>query len=361
MEREALLQIISAKIWLPMVIHVKKEKRMPRVFIIAEAGVNHNGSLKLAKKMVDAAANAGADAVKFQMFKAELLVSKFAPKARYQKKATGAAGSQFEMIKKLELDLNAHKELLRYCRKKKILFLSSPFDLESIDLLVRLGLRTLKIPSGEVTNLPYLRKIGSLRRKIIMSTGMATQAEVKDAVSVLLKSGTKKKDIIVLHCNTAYPTPFRDVNLAAMTTMKNRLGIQVGYSDHTLGIEAAIAAVALGAVAIEKHFTLDKNAIGPDHRASLEPDELKLMVNAVRNVEAAMGSGIKEASPSEMANIGAARKSIVARINIKKGERFNGGNIAVKRPGTGINPMKWDAVLGKAAKENFYKDNPIKI
>lgn len=334
---------------------------MPKVFIIAEAGVNHNGSLKIAKKMVDVAASAGVDAIKFQTFHAESLVSKFSPKAMYQKKTTGRDESQLEMIKKLELSSNAHKELIRYCCEKKIMFLSSPFDLESIDFLARLGLRMFKIPSGEITNLPYLRKIGSLRREIIMSTGMATLAKVKDALNVLVRSGTKKKDIVVLHCNTEYPTPFKDVNLLAMVTMKNTLGVQVGYSDHTLGIEIAIAAVALGASVIEKHFTLDKKMHGPDHQASLEPDELRRMVNAVRNIEEAMGSGVKQASPSEKANIGVARKSIVARVNIKRGERFNEANLAVKRPGTGISPMRWDDVLGKAAKKDFYQDELIKI
>lgn len=332
-----------------------------KVFIIAEAGVNHNGSLRIAKKLIDAAVKSGADAVKFQTFNAEAMVSKYAPKAMYQKKTMGKDESQLEMIKKLELDLNAHKELIRYCRVKKIMFLSSPFDLESIDFLVRMGLRTFKIPSGEITNLPYLRKIGSLRRKIIMSTGMATLGEVKDALDILVKSGTKKKDIIVLHCNTEYPTPFKDVNLLAMVTIKNALDVQVGYSDHTLGIEVTIAAVALGARVIEKHFTLDKKMSGPDHQASLEPDELKHMVDAVRNVEMALGSGVKEASPSEKINGGVARKSIVAAVDIKRGERFTEDNLAVKRPGTGISPMRWDDILGKVAKKDFYQDELIKI
>ncbi len=334
---------------------------MSKVFIIAEAGVNHNGSLAAAKKMVDAAAQAGADAVKFQTFRAGSLVSKGAPKALYQKKTTDRDESQLEMLKKLEMGLPAHKELIRYCRTKKIMFLSSPFDLESIDRLARLGLRIFKIPSGEITNLPYLRKIGSLRSKIIMSTGMATLAEVQEALVVLVKSGTPKKDIVVLHCNTGYPTPFKDVNLSAMPAMKDALGVRVGYSDHTLGIEAAIAAAALGASVIEKHFTLDKNTRGPDQQASLEPDELQDMVNAVRHVEAAMGCGVKKVSPSEKPNIGAARKSIVARIPIKKGERFDEKNLTVKRPGTGISPMRWDDVLGKAARRNFYQDELIEL
>jgi len=334
---------------------------MPKVFIIAEAGVNHNGSLKIAKKMIDVAINAGADAIKFQTFRAEALVSKFASKARYQKKTTSRDESQLEMLKKLELGLNFHKELIKYCREKKIMFLSSPFDLESIDLLVRLGLRIFKIPSGEITNLPYLRKIGALRRKIIMSTGMATLVEVKDALDILVQSGTKKKDIVVLHCNTAYPTPFKDANLLAMVKIRDVLGVEIGYSDHTRGIEAAIAATALGAVVIEKHFTLDRKMPGPDHKASLDPDELKRMVDAVRNVEEVMGSGVKQTSPSEKANIGVVRKSIIARVNIKKGEHFTERNLAVKRPGTGVSPMRWHAVLGRVAKKDFYQDDLITI
>jgi N,N'-diacetyllegionaminate synthase len=272
-----------------MATHVRKEKRMSKVFIIAEAGVNHNGSLKISKKMVDAAARAQADAIKFQTFHAPLLVSKFAPKASYQMKTTGSDKSQLEMIKKLELDLNAHKELIRYCGKKKIMFLSSAFDLKSIDFLVSLGLGILKIPSVEITNLPYLRKIGSLRKKIIMSTGMSSLKEIKEAIDVLIMSGTKKENITVLHCNTEYPTPFKDANLLAMLTIKKELGVRVGYSDHTLGIEAAVAAVALGAIVIEKHFTLDKKMPGPDHQASLDHEELKNMVAYIRNIEMELG------------------------------------------------------------------------
>ncbi|MDD5560634.1 MAG: N-acetylneuraminate synthase [Candidatus Omnitrophica bacterium] len=334
---------------------------MAKVFIIAEAGVNHNGSLKTAKRLVDVAVMAGADAIKFQTFNAHSLVSKFAPKAMYQVKTTGRDESQLEMIKKLELSRNDHKELIKYCRSKKLMFISSPFDLESIDFLARLGLRILKIPSGEITNLPYLRKIGSLRKKIIMSTGMATLAEIEDALNVLVKRGTRKKDIVVLHCNTEYPTPFKDVNLLAMLTIKKVLGVDIGYSDHTRGIEAAIAATALGAVVIEKHFTLDRKMPGPDHRASLEPDELKRMVNAIRNVEEAMGSGVKRASTSEKDNIGVVRKSIVARVNIKKGEHFTERNLAAKRPGIGVSPMQWYVVLGRVAKKDFYQDELISI
>ncbi len=343
------------------VIRVKKEKLMHKVFIIAEAGVNHNGSLKTAKKLVDAAVHAGADAVKFQTFNAQSLVSKYAPKAGYQKKTTDQNESQLGMIKRLELDSSAHKELLRYCRKKKIIFLSSPFDLGSIDLLARLGLRIFKIPSGEITNLPYLRKIGSLRKNIIMSTGMADLKEIKDALDVLLKAGTKKENITVLHCNTGYPTPFKDANLLAISVIKNKLGVRVGYSDHTLGIEAAIAAAALGASVIEKHFTLDKGMPGPDHRMSLDPKELKNLVVSIRNIELALGSGIKNISSSEATNIGIVRKSIVAARGIKKGEILSENNLTVKRPGSGINPMRWDDILGKVAKKDFYKDELIKI
>ncbi|MDP8213482.1 MAG: N-acetylneuraminate synthase [Candidatus Zapsychrus exili] len=334
---------------------------MSKVFVIAEAGVNHNGSLKIAKKMVDAAAKAGADAIKFQTFNAQSLVSKFAPKAMYQKNAAGKDESQLEMIRKLELDLSAHKELIRYCRTKKIMFLSSPFDLESIDLLAHLGLRIFKIPSGEITNLPFLRKIGSLHKKIIMSTGMSSLAEVKEALDILVKSGTKKKNIVVLHCNTEYPTPFKDVNLSAMLTMKNKLGVKVGYSDHTLGIETAIAATALGATVIEKHLTLDKNMPGPDHKASLEPGELKHMVNAIRNIEIALGHGIKKPSQSEFKNMKVVRKSIVASSAIRKGDLFSEYNIAAKRLGTGISPMKWDQVIGRQAKKDFKPDELVRL
>lgn len=346
---------------MPTVIRVKKENRMHKVFIIAEAGVNHNSSLKTAKKMVDVAVSAGADAVKFQTFNAESLVSKYAPKAGYQKISTGKDESQLEMIKRLELGFNAHKELFQYCRQKKIIFFSSPFDLKSIDLLARLGLKIFKIPSGEITNLPYLRRIGSLRKKLIISTGMSTLNEVEDSLDVLVKSGTKKQDITVLHCNTEYPTPFKDVNLLAMLTIKNKLGVNVGYSDHTPGIEISVAAAALGATVIEKHFTLAKNMPGPDHKASLEPGEFRQMVNLIRNIEKALGSGRKAPSRSELKNKPAARKSIVALRPIKKGEIFGEKNITVKRPGTGISPMKWDEVLGRRAKRDFKEDELIRI
>ena len=334
---------------------------MHKVFIIAEAGVNHNGSLDIAKKMVDAAVSAGADAIKFQTFNAESLVSKYAPKAVYQKITADKDESQLEMLKRLELDINAHKKLLYYCRKKKIVFVSSPFDIKSIDLLSHLGLKIFKIPSGEITNLPYLRKVGSLRKKLIVSTGMSTLKEVKDALDVLVRSGTRKQDITLLHCNTEYPTPFKDVNLLAMLTIKNRLGISAGYSDHTKGIEVSIAAAALGASVIEKHFTLAKNMPGPDHKASLDPTELKIMVNAIRNMEAALGSGVKIPSRSERKNIQIVRKSIVAAKVIRKGETLDPENITVKRPGNGISPMRWDDVPGRKAKRNFKADEIIRI
>lgn len=332
---------------------------MNKTFIIAEAGVNHNGSLELAKKMIDAAVDAGADAVKFQTFKAEKVVSRYAPKAEYQKKTTAAEESQLEMIKKLELDAAAHQTLIDYCKKKNIRFLSTAFDLESIDLLNELGLDIFKIPSGEITNLPYLRKIGALKKEIILSTGMADLGEIEDALDVLMEAGTELENITVLHCNTEYPTPMDDVNLRAMLTIAEAFGVRVGYSDHTLGIEVPIAAVALGASIIEKHFTLDKNMKGPDHKASLEPAEIKEMVRAIRNIEKALCGGIKKPSPSELKNKPIARKSIVAACDIRKGESFTEENLTVKRPGTGITPMRWDEVVGKNTSRNFNEDEII--
>lgn len=287
-----------------------------KTFIIAEAGVNHNGSLELARKLIDVAVEAGADAVKFQTFKAEKIVSAYAPKAEYQKQATDTSESQLDMIRKLELDEAAHEELFTYCRSRDILFLSSPFDLDSIDLLNKLGLEIFKIASGEITNLPCLRKIGALKKEIILSTGMADLGEIEDALDVLIKAGTTRENITVLHCNTEYPTPFEDVNLRAMLTIKAAFpGIHVGYSDHTPSIEVSIAAVALGATVIEKHFTLDKNMEGPDHKASLEPHELKTMVHAIRNVERALGSGIKKPSPSELKNKPIEQNTLAAQLN----------------------------------------------
>ncbi len=330
-----------------------------KTFIIAEAGVNHNGSIEIAKKLIDVAAECGVDAVKFQTFKAERVVSRYAPKAEYQKKTTTADESPLEMIKKLELDEAAHQTLIDYCKNKNILFLSTPFDLESIELLNELGLDIFKIPSGEITNLPYLRKIGTLKKEIILSTGMADLGEIEDALDVLTGAGTKLKDITVLHCNTEYPTPMKDVNLLAMITMKNTFGVKVGYSDHTLGIEIPVAAVVLGAEVIEKHFTLDRSMEGPDHKASLEPNEFTAMVKAIRNIEKALGDGIKRPSPSERKNIDLVRKSIVAARDIKQEEVFTEENLTVKRPGTGISPMRWDGVIGRRASKDYKQDDLI--
>jgi len=335
---------------------------MNKTFIIAEAGVNHNGSLDTAMQMVDAAVAAGADAVKFQTFKAEKMIAFGAPKAIYQKETTGSTESQLEMVRKLELNVAAHKKLVRYCKDKGILFLSSPFDLDSIDLLNKLGLEIFKIPSGEITNLPYLRKIGALKKEIILSTGMADLGEIEDAFDVLIKAGTARENITVLHCNTEYPTPMQDVNLKAMHTIASAFpGMQVGYSDHTLDTEVPIGAVAIGAIVIEKHFTLDKNMEGPDHKASLEPHEFKSMVMAIRNIEKAMGNGIKKPSPSELKNKPIARKSIVAARNIAKGEVFTDENLTVKRPGTGINPMLWDEIIGCGANKDYEIDEIINV
>jgi len=329
------------------------------VFIIAEAGVNHNGSIKLAKELIDVAVESGADAVKFQTFKAESLVSRTAEKADYQKKTTDSSESQFDMIKKLELDVSGHKELLVYCQRKNIIFLSTPFDHDSVNLLNQLGLRIFKIPSGEITNLPYLRHVGSLDKQVILSTGMSNLQEVKDALVVLISAGTRKENITVLHANTMYPTPMEDVNLNAMLTIQKECGVAIGYSDHTLGIEVDVAAVAMGASVIEKHFTLDKNMEGPDHKASLEPDELKAMVKAIRNIERALGSPIKQPSPSEQPNMAVARKSLIAKIDIKQGEQFTENNLTIKRPGTGISPMRWDEVIGQTAQKNYLADDLI--
>ncbi|WP_169763633.1 N-acetylneuraminate synthase [Campylobacter mucosalis] len=333
---------------------------MQKVFIIAEAGVNHNGSIDLAKKLIDVAVDAGVDAIKFQTFKTELCISKNAKKAAYQVENTNNfAETQFEMIKKLELDAKAHNELISYCKSKNIMFLSTPFDLESIELLANFGLEIFKIPSGEIINLPYLRAIARLNKKVILSTGMANLGEIETAIEILTINGTNRENIIVLHANTEYPTPMQDVNLKAMLTIKNALNIPVGYSDHTPGIEVPVAAVTLGAVVIEKHFTLDKNMQGPDHKASLEPDELKAMVSAIRNIEIALGDGIKRTSPSEQKNKTIARKSIVAARDIKKGEIFSEQNLAIKRPGNGISPMHWDKIIGQKAQKDYEQDELI--
>lgn len=326
---------------------------MQPVFIIAEAGVNHNGDLELAKKLVDVAAEAGADAVKFQTFKAESLVNQDAPKAAYQQQTTAADESQFVMIKKLELDLEAHRQLIRHCQQCNIMFLSSPFDLDSIMMLHELDLAIFKIPSGEITNLPYLRAIGQLGKPVILSTGMSEMAEIEAAINILCSAGLQKKDLTVLHCNTEYPTPMSDVNLRAMQTLAAHFDVEVGYSDHTLGIEVPIAAVALGARIIEKHITLDKTLPGPDQRASLEPRELKSMVAAIRNIERALGDGIKRPTASEIKNRHVARKSIIANKPIKKGEILTTDNLTTKRPGTGLIPMDWDNLIGTRATQDF--------
>ena len=327
------------------------------VFIIAEAGVNHNGSIELAYKLIDVASASGADAIKFQTFKAENLVSKNAQKAEYQKQVTNQSESQLNMLKKLELDTNAHKKLIEYCKKKDIVFLSTPFDHKSIDLLNKLELQIFKIPSGEITNLTYLRHIGSLEKEVILSTGMSTLKEIEEALVILTSAGTSKENITILHANTMYPTPMEDVNLRAMQTIQDKFGVAVGYSDHTLGIEVDIAAVAMGATIIEKHFTLDKSMDGPDHKSSISPEELKAMVSSIRNIEKALGSSIKKPSKSEKPNITMARKSIVASKSIKKGELFTEKNITIKRPGTGISPMKWDSILGKVAERDYQIDD----
>ena len=334
---------------------------MKRVVIIAEAGVNHNGDINNAKKLIDKAVDASADYIKFQTFKTELCISKNAVKADYQIENTqNSSESQLEMVKKLELSFNQFVELEKYCQQKDIKFLSTGFDFESLEFLAQLGITIAKIPSGEITNLPYLRKVASLFPEVILSTGMATIDEIKEAVKVLTDNGVSKDKITILHCNTEYPTPMEDVNLKAMLHIQQVLGVPIGYSDHTLGIEVPIAAVALGATVIEKHFTLDKNLPGPDHRASLEPDELKAMVRAIRNIEKAIGgSGIKEVSKSEEKNKPIARKSIVAATKIAQGEVFTPKNLTVKRPGTGISPMQWDNVIGKTAKKDFQEDDLI--
>jgi len=331
------------------------------VFIIAEAGVNHNGSLNLAKRLVDAAAEAGADAVKFQTFKASNLVSKNAQKADYQKHPTLKDETQHSMLTKLELDDEAHGIIIEYCKKKNILFLSTPFDIDSVDMLNNLGMPIYKIPSGEITNLIYLRHIGRLGKEIILSTGMSSLEEVGDALDVLENEGIPRAKITVLHATTEYPCPIDEVNLKAMLTIKKTFRVKVGYSDHTSGIEVPIAAVALGACVIEKHFTLDRAMDGPDHKASLEPDELKSMVSAIRNIEQALGSGVKKPSHCELKNIPVSRKSIVAIRNIKKGELFSEQNLGTKRPGYGISPMRWDEVLGKTAVRNFVVDEQIEL
>lgn len=336
-------------------------KDSKKIIIIAEAGVNHNASMDMARRMVVEAARAGADYVKFQTAVPELVISSIAPKAEYQKETTGEGESQLEMCKAIHLPLTAYPELAELCRKEGIGFMSTPFDLVSIDSLAEIGMDYWKIPSGEITNLPYLRKIAAKGGRVILSTGMSTLDEVADAVDVLEKGGISRDDIILLHCTTQYPTPYSDVNLKAMDSLRQLHTGGVGYSDHTLGIEVPVAAAALGAQVIEKHFTLDKNLPGPDHRASLDPAELAAMVKAVRHIETALGSGEKKVAESERPNIEVARKSIVAARTIAKGETFTEENITVKRPGNGISPMLWDSVIGQTAKKDFPYDSLIEL
>ncbi|MBK7015870.1 MAG: N-acetylneuraminate synthase [Sulfuritalea sp.] len=332
-----------------------------RTLIIAEAGVNHNGDPALARKLIDVAAEAGADLVKFQTFSADRLVTRTAGKADYQNRTTDSKESQHEMLRRLELTTEMHTELIGHCAARGIGFFSTGFDIESVDLLVGLGQDRFKIPSGEITNLPYLRHIGRMGKPVILSTGMGEMEEIQAAIDALEEAGTSRAHVTVLHCTTEYPTPMAEVNLRAMLSIQKAFGVEVGYSDHTRGIEVAIAAVALGASVIEKHFTLDRNLPGPDHKASLEPEELKAMVVAIRNIEIALGDGVKRLTPSEAGNRPVARKSLVASRGIRKGEVFSVENITAKRPGTGISPMRWDAVIALRAPRDFSQDELIEL
>ena len=336
---------------------------MTKTLIIAEAGVNHNGSIELAKKLVEKAKEAGVDFIKFQTFKASKLVTKSAKQAEYQQKNIGKEGdSQYQMLKKLELSPEEHEILIDYCHQLGIKFFSTAFDFDSIEYLHSLNLGLWKVPSGEVTNYPFMKRIAAFNEPTILSTGMCDMEDVRAAVDALYKNGLSKENLILLHCNTEYPTPFEDVNLKAMDALRKEFGVEVGYSDHTKGIEVPIAAVALGATVIEKHFTLDRTLPGPDHKASLEPDELKAMVSAIRNIEKAVGGdGTKHVSESEKKNIAVARKSIVAACDIKAGEVFTEQNLTVKRPGSGISPMRWEEVLGLKAKKDFNEDELIEL
>lgn len=334
---------------------------MGKTLIIAEAGVNHNGDIELAKKLIDAAAEAKVDYVKFQTFKAEKLVSKVAKKADYQIENTNEGGSQFEMLKKLELDEETHHILIDYCTQKNIKFLSTGFDLESLDMLNKIGIDLFKVPSGEITNLPYLEQVASFSKPVILSTGMCNMEEVKDAFQVMLDGGINKEKITILHCNTEYPTPMSDVNLNAMISIKNELNVEIGYSDHTLGVEVPIAAVALGAICIEKHFTLDRSMEGPDHKASLEPGELKSMVQSIRNIENALGSNIKKPSNSEKKNISVARKSIHLNGDFQKGHILSEEDFVMMRPGDGISAMKYKELIGAIIKTDLPNHHKLKI
>lgn len=332
---------------------------MSKIFIIAEAGVNHNGDILQAKKLINIACYCGVDAIKFQTFKTDNLLCKKSLKANYQLENSNDKESAYDMLKRLELSKEDHLELFRYCKERGIEYLSSPFDLDSIDELNDLGVETFKIPSGEITNYPYLKKISLLNKKIILSTGMSTLLEIENALKILRENGSS--DITLLHCNTEYPTPMKDVNLLAMQTLKNTFNLNVGYSDHTKGIEVSIAAAALGACVIEKHFTLDTSLYGPDHKASLSPTELYNLVQSIRNIELALGNGVKAPTESEIKNINIVRKSIVASRDIKKGEVFTQDNITTKRPGVGISPMRWNEVIGKNATRDYYLDEIIEI
>jgi N,N'-diacetyllegionaminate synthase len=332
-----------------------------KTLVIAEAGVNHNGDIELAKKLIDVAADAGADLVKFQTFSADRLVTQSALKAEYQALATDKIESQHEMLRKLELTESMHHELINHCANREIGFFSTGFDIESINFLASLGQELFKIPSGEITNLPFLRHIGGLGKRVLLSTGMSNIHEVAAALNALELAGTPKQKITVLHCTSSYPAELSDVNLRAMISIHDEFGVEVGYSDHTLGIEVAIAAVALGAKVIEKHFTLDRNMSGPDHKASLEPDELIRMVAGIRSIEKALGDGNKVITQNELQNRDVARKSIVASRDIQVGEVFTESNLTAKRPGTGISPMDWDEIVGTKATKNYVKDDLIQL
>ncbi len=327
--------------------------------IIAEAGVNHNGDIKLAKKLVEEASKSKVDVIKFQTFQASNLVTVYAKKADYQLKFAAESDKQFEMLQKLELNEEQHKELKKLANTRNLEFLSTAFDVKSLQMLVSLGINRIKIPSGEITNLPYLRFIAAQKKKVILSTGMSTLKDIENALSVLVTGGVKKEDITVLHCTTDYPAKMDEVNLNAMVSIGKEFDVSMGYSDHTEGIEVSIAAVALGAVVIEKHFTLDRNLPGPDHKASLEPSELAALVDGIRNIEVAMGDGIKRPMKSELANLNAARKSLVAGQRIRKGELFSAENVTVKRPGSGISPMEWDSIIGTVSDKNYEVDDLI--
>ena len=335
--------------------------KIKKIKIIAEAGVNHDGNLYKAKKLIDQASKAGADYIKFQTFSARELSTRLSPKATYQKKYTKKKETQYKMLKKLELSYNDHLMLKKYCKKKKINFLSSPFGISSFNLLNKIGLKIIKIPSGEIDNFPLLKHIGRFKKKIILSSGMSSLSDVSYAIRILNRFGTPKKNITVLHCNTEYPTPLENINLKAMQTIRKKLGVDVGYSDHSLGTIVPVIATALGASIVEKHFTLNKNSKGPDHRSSLNPKELKEMVQKIRNTERILGSYNKKPSKGELKNIKIVRKSIVAIAEIEKGETFSEKNISTKRPANGISPKLWNKVIGKKARRDFAEDEVIKL